>query len=300
MNSSSASDSPQISRRQIREATVQLLHATGGITDETSDPWPLILAPAESKIIRVRARAILHLQQNRAHRLKLLNEKKREFYSLIENYLEDRSAARTFRSLLKTEEEILSFLDLLRRQLKSDKEPETIAENLERIQENNLNSLAHQKTLSEAIGPETSSPAPLKPLAQALPPLLTTSELLRSLFSQNLPNTPETQALRKAIAERELLQIETAKLHELIAKHQKEINQLISKHLENFTFERLAQVDRAVLQLATTELKHCPDIPPAVSINEAIDIARRFGGSDSALFVNGVLDKLGGNPSSAE
>ena len=51
-------------------------------------------------------------------------------------------------------------------------------------------------------------------------------------------------------------------------------------------------VDRAILRLATYEIKHCEDIPKAVSINEAIEIAKRFGSTDSARFVNGVLDAL--------
>ena len=292
MNSSSATDSPKISRRQIREATVQLLHATASEEEKGGDPWPLILATANGKVLRVQSRAVLHLQQNRPSRLKPLSTEPAKSLSLLENYLEDRNASRQFRSLLKSEKEISELLDILRRQLKSEKEPETVAGTLAHIQELNLASLQSQTTLADVLGSVDTCPEPLRPMAKALPPLLETSKMLQSLLSLSIPERPETKALREAIAERELLQTEITKLHQLVTSHQKETDQLLTNHLENFAFDRLAQVDRAVLRLATTELTHCPEIPAAVSINEAIEVARRFGGTESAGFVNGVLDKL--------
>lgn len=293
MNSSNAptSASVSVSRRVIREATIQLLHATSGIK-EPGDPWPLILAPTEAKITRARARVVLHLQQQRPARLKPLTALLPTAPALLENYLDDKSGARSLRTLFKSEEELPNLFDLTRRQLKSEKDPETVAETLERIQAANSSSLQALKELSKAVGPPESSPQALAPLAKALPPLHETAELLRTLFSQEIPTLPETKALREALAERDLLKAEATQLQELVLTHQKETDKLLTAQLENFSFERLAQVDRAVLRLATTELKHCPDIPAAVSINEAIEVARRFGGTDSAGFVNGILDKL--------
>ena len=57
-------------------------------------------------------------------------------------------------------------------------------------------------------------------------------------------------------------------------------------------FHRLSAVDRNVLRVAAYEILHCPDVPPAVAINEAIEIAKKFSTGDSGKFVNGVLDKL--------
>lgn len=70
------------------------------------------------------------------------------------------------------------------------------------------------------------------------------------------------------------------------------IDKLISKHATNWQLDRMAVIDRNVLRLATYELLFREDIPPKVSINEAIDIAKKFGGNDSGKFVNGVLDKI--------
>lgn len=77
-----------------------------------------------------------------------------------------------------------------------------------------------------------------------------------------------------------------------VSEHRKEIDSLISKYATNWELDRMAVIDRNVLRLATYELLFIEDIPPKVSINEAIDIAKKFGGNDSGKFVNGVLDKI--------
>lgn len=72
------------------------------------------------------------------------------------------------------------------------------------------------------------------------------------------------------------------------------VDRRIVKYVENFGIERLAAVDRNILRLAIYEMFHCMETPPVVAINEAIEIARKFGGEDSSRFVNGVLDKIKG------
>lgn len=71
-----------------------------------------------------------------------------------------------------------------------------------------------------------------------------------------------------------------------------DIDKMITKYATNWELDRMAVIDRNVLRFATYELLFAKDIPPKVSINEAIDIAKKFGGSDSGKFVNGVLDKI--------
>jgi transcription antitermination factor NusB len=77
-----------------------------------------------------------------------------------------------------------------------------------------------------------------------------------------------------------------------VCNNKKEIDGLISKYATNWQLDRMAVIDRNVLRFATYELLFMEDIPPKVSINEAIDIAKKFGGNDSGKFVNGVLDKI--------
>ena len=73
-----------------------------------------------------------------------------------------------------------------------------------------------------------------------------------------------------------------------------DVDARIVKYVQNFGIARLAAVDRNILRLAIYEMFHCMETPPVVAINEAIEIARKFGGEDSSRFVNGVLDKIKG------
>lgn len=70
------------------------------------------------------------------------------------------------------------------------------------------------------------------------------------------------------------------------------IDQEITAHASNWTFERIAKVDLAILRLAIFELLYRTDIPPIVSINEAIDLSKVFSNLDSKRFINGILDKM--------
>jgi len=70
------------------------------------------------------------------------------------------------------------------------------------------------------------------------------------------------------------------------------LDSLLKKHVKNWEIERMAVIDRNILRIGCFELIFSEDIPPKVSINEAIELAKRFGDIDSPRFVNGVLDKI--------
>ena len=77
-----------------------------------------------------------------------------------------------------------------------------------------------------------------------------------------------------------------------VLEHRDAIDEHIKKHCKNWDFHRIAAVDRNVMRLAIYEMLHRGDIPPVVSINEAVDIAKKFSTEDSGKFVNGILDKV--------
>jgi N utilization substance protein B len=79
-----------------------------------------------------------------------------------------------------------------------------------------------------------------------------------------------------------------------VIEHRDEIDERVKKHCQNWDFHRIAAVDRNVMRLAIFEMLHREDIPPVVSINEAVDIAKKFSTEDSGKFVNGILDKVRG------
>jgi N utilization substance protein B len=77
-----------------------------------------------------------------------------------------------------------------------------------------------------------------------------------------------------------------------LLEHSAEIDIKLREHTEHYELERLSAVDRNILRLAIHEMLYCDEIPPVVSINEAINIAKKYGTEESGRFVNGVLDKI--------
>ena len=71
-----------------------------------------------------------------------------------------------------------------------------------------------------------------------------------------------------------------------------EIERTVQAVAQNWNIARMAVIDRNVLRLGTFELLHCPDIPPKVAVNEAIELGKRYSTANSGAFINGILDKI--------
>ena len=74
--------------------------------------------------------------------------------------------------------------------------------------------------------------------------------------------------------------------------HLKQIDQVISENLTNWSLHRLAVVDLTALRVGTFEMMYIEEVPTRVSINELVEVAKNYGSADSAGFVNGVLDAI--------
>jgi transcription antitermination protein NusB len=77
-----------------------------------------------------------------------------------------------------------------------------------------------------------------------------------------------------------------------VLAHREELDAYISRFSEHWRLERMAAIDRAILRLALFELLHCPEVPPKVAVNEAVDLGKRFGAENSGGFINGILDSF--------
>jgi N utilization substance protein B len=77
-----------------------------------------------------------------------------------------------------------------------------------------------------------------------------------------------------------------------VVLHREDIDRLIGQAADHWKLTRMSKVDLNILRLATFEILLCPDIPLNVSIDEAIEIGKRYGSGDSATFINGVLDHV--------
>lgn len=97
------------------------------------------------------------------------------------------------------------------------------------------------------------------------------------------PPQPATAPKAKAFAEA---------LVQGVLAHREEIDQCIVQFARNYELQRIAAVDRNILRLAVYEMLHNPKVPLVVAINEAIEIAKKFGSEESGRFVNGILDQI--------
>lgn len=105
-------------------------------------------------------------------------------------------------------------------------------------------------------------------------------QALDTFFSEHLPEADEAvRAFAGALVR--------GTIAELAA-----LDALIVRHSEHWRLERLAIIDRLILRMASWELQHEPDTPPAVVLNEALELARSFSADESVRFVNGVLDAV--------
>ncbi|MDR7520956.1 MAG: transcription antitermination factor NusB [Armatimonadota bacterium] len=112
---------------------------------------------------------------------------------------------------------------------------------------------------------------------------------LQVLFQHDVGRLPIDEAL--AVARRDDASVDWDFVEVLcrgVAERQAELDDLILQHLAGWTLDRLASIDRVILRMALYELRHLPT-PSAVVINEAVELAKRYGTDDSGRFVNGVL-----------
>ncbi|MDL1957985.1 MAG: transcription antitermination factor NusB [Deltaproteobacteria bacterium] len=77
-----------------------------------------------------------------------------------------------------------------------------------------------------------------------------------------------------------------------VLTHKAKIDSILQRNTKRWRLERMASVDRNILRIGTFELCYCPDIPPKVAINEALELAKKFCSGESSAFVNGILDAV--------
>jgi N utilization substance protein B len=77
-----------------------------------------------------------------------------------------------------------------------------------------------------------------------------------------------------------------------IFDHKKEIDARLEKYSDNWTLSRMTVIDRNLLRMAASELMYSKTVPPKVAIDEAVEIAKKYGAEDSPNFINGILDRI--------
>ena len=118
---------------------------------------------------------------------------------------------------------------------------------------------------------------------------------LQILFQVDIAQADPAQAIAAASAEGEYEDDSLSFSRQLVlgaAQHRAHLDEVIARHARGWTLERMANVDRNVLRLAAYEILYLPDIPPSVSVDEAVEMAKKYSTAESGRFVNGILGNL--------
>ena len=119
-------------------------------------------------------------------------------------------------------------------------------------------------------------------------------KVLQALYAYEISGEPIQRIIEEIVklkSQKQALAFAQQLIHAVI-EHQEEIDSTIRKKVTNWEFNRIAVIDRVLLQMGICELLYFEDIPPKVTINEAIEIAKRFSTEKSGQFINGVLDSI--------
>ena len=132
----------------------------------------------------------------------------------------------------------------------------------------------------------------LEPVSASVRRLQRISDRLRMVETpEKFPEQADLSRLRESKAEIAALRQRADELVDAVLSHKEAVDATLASVVDNFSPERIDPVDRAILRLAAYEILHA-GIPSKVAINEGIELAKRFGTTDSRRFVNGILDQI--------
>ena len=287
------------SRRQIREAVVQFLYCADleGGADPASirEPfWQFVTESDRRALLQATWKTLHHLSLGREARLK-------EF--------QDRLPVATLRArpdLERTAMSLQQVADLENRwtagmielsRIPRDSDDDSFSERFETVLATLFRTdrdltFARRRFL-EALEDIPGLRGQMEPVAGSIRRLERISERVRMVEEpERFPDQVDLAKIRESKEALAALRRETDSLASAVQREKETIDERLASVVENFSPERIDPVDRAILRLAIWEIIHAPDIPAPVAINEAIELAKRFGTTDSGRFVNGILDKI--------
>jgi len=289
-----------LSRRQIREAVVQFLYCSDleGGADPASlrEPfWQFVTESDQRALMLATWKTIHHLSVSREQRHNEFVERLTPASAILRADPSLEKASALLDRISSLESEWCAQLATLSRIPRNDDDSvsrrfeEAIAE-LFRI-DRALSSAI--KRFFEELEDHPSKAKQLEAITGSLRRLDRISDRMRMIERpEDFPDRTELAKIRDTKVSIQALRDEANRLTDSILKEKESIDERLHTVIENFSPERIDPIDRAILRLATWEILHDPEVPAPVAINEAIELAKRFGTSDSGRFVNGVLDKV--------
>ncbi len=288
------------SRRQIREAVVQFLYCAdlegGAEPASLREPFWDFVTESDRKALQIATfRTVHHLAHGREGRLVEFVERTAHANAALSAWPDAEPLKLDLARLAQLESSwSVSFAKLER--LPKDDDDASVADNFEKaIKE--LFSVDRDLAITrvrflQGIDDFPALRGQLEAIAATVRRLQRISDRLRMVESpEKFPEQADLSRLRESKAEIADLRKLADELVDAVLGKKDSIDETLAGVVDNFAPERIDPVDRAILRLATYEILHT-DIPPKVAINEGIELAKRFGTTDSRRFVNGVLDRV--------
>ncbi|MEP4076563.1 transcription antitermination factor NusB [Haloferula sp.] len=289
------------SRRQIREAVVQYLYCSDleGGADPASlrEPfWQFVTESDRRALMLATWKTIHHLSVGREQRHDEFTERLTAASAVVRANPDLEKAASTLDRITSQEDKWVAQLDVLSH-IPRDDNDDSISSRFEAaIGELFKIDRALSSSIKEFIEVLEDHPASrnqLEPITGTLRRLDRISDRMRMIESpEDFPDQNELSKIRDSRISLKTLREEANRLTDSVLKEKENIDERLHCVVENFAPERIDPIDRAILRLASWEILHDPEVPAPVAINEAIELAKRFGTSDSGRFVNGVLDRV--------
>jgi N utilization substance protein B len=289
------------SRRQIREAAVQFLYCADleGASDPSAlrEPFWQFVTESDRRALAVATwKTLHHLHVAREDRHAAFAERFPAALAILRADPSLEAAAGQLRRLADLESEWSAAITAASR-IPLDGDDDAVAAQLspalDRVLLINRELMASRKGITDLLADRPDLRPQLEPIAGAVGRLDRISERVRMLeHPEDFPDQPELRKIRECAASLRELREKVDAVVDAILARKAEVDQALFAVIENYVPERVDPIDRAILRLGTWEILFDPDVPAPVAINEAIELARTFGTSDSPRFVNGVLDKV--------
>jgi N utilization substance protein B len=288
------------SRREIREAVIQFLYCfdlEGGADPSDLRPtfWDFVTESDRQSLHTATVRTVKHLAHGREERLAIMESRIPKAIEALAAWPEAEALTAGLRRISALETEWTNALILIDRETKGGDDASASSRldaSLQRLFLIDRTVAEIRARFFQDLEDFPSLRGPLEPVAAAIRRLQRISDRMHMV--ENPEQFPEQSDLAK-------IRESKSALHELRTRADEIVDQLLAAResidksladtVENFSPERIDPVDRAILRLACYEMAYA-DIPAKVAINEAIELAKRFGTSDSSRFVNGVLDRI--------
>jgi transcription antitermination factor NusB len=289
------------SRRQIREAVVQFLYCAD--LEGGADPaslrdafWQFVTESDRRALLQATWKTLHHLSLGREARLAEFQQRLPLALATLKARPDLERTTMALQQVADLESRWTAIMIELSR-VPKDADDDAFSEQfeplLEKLFRTDRDLATARRRFLEALEDLPGLRGQLEPVAGSIRRLDRISERVRMVEEpEKFPDQVDLAKIRECKESMAALLRETDAMADAVLREKDRIDERLAAVVENFAPERIDPVDRAILRLATWEILHADKVPAPVAIDEAIELAKRFGTTDSGRFVNGVLDKI--------